>query len=555
MSSIEATATLGSKGSALKRTFQRLRGGAAAVLLALPLLIGVPAQAATGSQTLPVTVPTPQPLEWSPCADQPDRDCAELSVPLDYNDPSGPQVNLPVARARATDPANRVGTLFYNPGGPGQPATGTVMFGDLAYMFSEEIAAKFDIVAFDPRGTSGNGILCQTAAQREEYWETDRLPQTPQELDQLLAQERQANQGCLAHSSPLVRHVDTASAVRDMEMLRRAMNIPKINFVGSSYGTFIGERYGDLYPNNVRALVLDAVVDRGVSDLRSFAESNSAYEAAWHSFKDWCAANVDCRLRGQNVDAVVDQILATARTTPIPAPYGPLTQRPVTEWIFSTMLQAAVAPGYITYGWAEEMIVKAAAGDASLARYIYDASTGFPPYFEGGDQHRAIVCEDTRWSQLLPTSKAVALLAAASKKTAPRFGETNVFAGPVQCVGFPVTPVEPPPLSMNSAGQPPVLLIAGSEDRSTPQVWAERVKQRQPVGSKLVVREGPGHVSMPLSRCVKDAATRYLVDLSLSGPTTCQTDEDLYPVQQVPILGPTARTSGVPAVPEVLATR
>lgn len=517
---------------------------------------GLPAQAsATQTSSLPVAVPTPQPLAWQPCDDQPERDCAVLPVPLDYNDPTGPQVNLPVARARATDQASRIGPLLFNLGGPGQPSTGTVKFGDLAYTFSDEIMAKFDIVGFDPRGTSDNGILCLLAGPREQYWETDRLPQTSAELTQLLNQERQANQGCVTHSSPLVRHVDTASAVRDMEMLRLALGAPQISYVGFSYGTFLGARYAQLYPGKLRAMVLDAVVDRSVPDVQSFLESSAAFDQGWTDFKNWCQQTPECRLRGQNIDAVVDQILAAARTTPIPAPYGPITQRPVNEWIFSVMLQATVAPGYITYGWTEEVIVKAAAGDASLTRYLYDASVGYPPYFEGGDQHRAIVCEDTRWSQLLTNNASVMALAARSRTVAPRFGGANVFAGPAQCVGFPVPPVEPPPLSLKGAAGQPTLVIGATQDRSTPLLWAKRVQAQLP-GSKLLTRVGPGHISMDKSRCAKAAATKLLVQRSLAVPATCQTDDDLYPVQPVPILGPNARTAGVVAVPDVLlATR
>jgi pimeloyl-ACP methyl ester carboxylesterase len=528
-------------------------------LATVALVAGLaPVQAvATPTSTLPVAVPAPQPLVWEPCDDQPDRDCSELTVPRDYNDPNGPQEKLPVARARATDPSNRVGPLLFNLGGPGQPSTGTVKFGDLAYTFSQEIVEKFDIVGFDPRGTSGNGITCLLAGPRETYWETDRIARTSSQLNQVLGQERQANQGCVTHSPPLVRHVDTASVVRDMEMLRQAMNLPQINFVGFSYGTFIGERYAQLYPGKVRAMVLDAPVDRGVSDLQSFAESNLAFDAGWRDFVAWCQANTACRLRGQDIDAVVNQVMATARISPIPAPNSPDSQRPVNDWILTEMLLAATAPGPITYGYAEAMIVDAVAGDASLAREIYDGATGTPgDYFEGGDQHRAITCEDTRWSQLLPNSAAVTALAVASKTIAPRFGEVNVFGGPVQCVGFPVPAVEPPPLSLKSGSGQPTLVIGGAKDTSTPLLWAERAQKRI-LGSKLLVRNGTGygHGSLNKSRCVKAAASMLLVHLSLAVPATCPTDPDLYP-ETASILGPATRTGKGPAVPEVLlATR
>jgi hypothetical protein len=258
-------------------------------------------------------------------------------------------------------------------------------------------------------------------------------------------------------------------------------------------------------------------------------------------------------LRGQNIEAVLNQVLEGARANPIPAPYSPTSQRPVNDWILLTMLQSTVAPGWITFGWTEEIIVKAVAGDASLARLLYDSSTGGPNYYEGGDQHRTIVCEDSRWSQWPRTNNHVRVLTAVAQLASPRFGKPNVFQGPVQCVGYPVSPVEPPPLpSQAEPGQPPALVIVATQDANTPPIWGQRVAARQPAGTIVLTREGPGHIGLDKSDCVQDTAGTYLVSGTLPAPgAICPTDPDKYYEQPVPPLGPSAARSASSSIEEV----
>lgn len=497
------------------------------------LLIGIAGSACAQTTGLPIAAPAPPPIDWQACPDSPftNRDCATLTVPLDYANPSAGTIDLPVARARAT--GSKVGTLVYNPGGPGQGATGTVGYDNLDRLFTPALQSRFDIVTFNPRGVS-EGIGCMSPALQPQYWESNLMPRAPAELNSRIAIERQINQGCLANNDPLVRHIDSASTVRDVEQLRRTMGMDKFNYMGRSYGTFLGYRYAKLYPGHLRAMVLDAAIDRSVVDKQSFLENAAMADVMWQKYKAWCQVEANpCKMRGRDIDAVFSQTLAQARLNPLPAPRSPFTQRPVNDWILTFVAQAFAAPGDITFNSVDQLVYEASLGDGSLARYYYDYAVGvydpsgvYPP---DNQTNRAITCVDTRWSQTLRTASDLQSLIQMSKAVAPRFGESSVGQGPAICIGYPLLPVEPTPLPSVLTNAPPVLVVGATLDASTPFVWSARIAA-QISGSRLLTRNGYGHISYDKSRCVQQKVDNYLISLTLPAHgTICQTDPDLYP--------------------------
>jgi pimeloyl-ACP methyl ester carboxylesterase len=492
---------------------------------------------ASTTHALTTTVPPPPPLAWAPCSDSPTRECATLAVPLDYDDLSKGTVGLLVVRARATGVST--GTLLYNPGGPGQVASDTIKKTDYGNLFTANLLSHFDLVGFDPRGTF-DGLFCMTPELAARYWENNQLPRTDAELNARISIEKEINQHCRTDNPPLVNHVDTASAIRDMESLRLAMHLDKFNFMGRSYGTFMGYRYAQLYPGHLRALVLDAVVDHSVSDEQSIIESAAAFDLMWTKFKQWCPGAPGCHFHGQNLDTVWTQLVAGARLNPIPAPRAPITQRPVNDAILTVMAHLFSSFGDITFNWVDQLIYEATRGDASFARAVYDNASGAQPdgtYLPGSDIHRTIVCVDTVFSQILRTPHDIRELVQETQDQAPRFGETIISEGPTQCVGYPIAPVEPPPLPAKVLGTPPTLLVGGTLDSETPIVWASRMSE-QIAHARLLKRNGYGHISYDKSRCVQQYVDSYLVNLTLPPPgTVCPTDPDLYPVQD-PIFPP-----------------
>ena len=164
---------------------------------------------------------------------------------------------MALARRPADDPAHRIGTLFYNPGGPGDGGVKYVIAADT--FFSATLRARFDIVGLDPRGVGGSTpITCGVPALTPDY---TFFPRTQQEFDAMVAHNRAVAQSCLQQTGPLLLHADTVSVARDHEAVRIALGVSKVSWLGLSYGTQVGAQYAQLYPNRTRAMVLDAVLD------------------------------------------------------------------------------------------------------------------------------------------------------------------------------------------------------------------------------------------------------------------------------------------------------
>ena len=206
---------------------------------------------AAGSATVPV-------LTWQDCG-EPYR-CASAPVPLDWSRPRGTTISLALVKLPATRPGARIGTIFVNPGGPGGSGVDMVRSG--ADLLPAAVRARFDIVGFDPRfvGSSRPAASCMN----DETFYSTLFTQPPfpvtsaEEAAYTTVQagyaERCASRSQLGFSS-------TASVARDLDLLRRAVGDQALTFVGYSYGTFIGQVYGQLFPGTVRAMVLDGVLD------------------------------------------------------------------------------------------------------------------------------------------------------------------------------------------------------------------------------------------------------------------------------------------------------
>ena len=224
-------------------------------LLAAGLLAGV---LATAPSAASATEPR---LRWSPCGDA-GAECATATVPLDYDKSHGRTLDVAVTRVKATNPQRRIGTLFFNFGGPGAPAAIYVeAFGtDLFPTLSD----RFDVVGIDPRGTgdSEGAIDCQVEQETQGVYSQPFT--TPLNLDvgDLIRTDRRYIERCLRMSdTSLLPHFTTADTARDMDWVRRALGEKRLSYLGFSYGTFLGATYASLFPDRYRALVLDGALD------------------------------------------------------------------------------------------------------------------------------------------------------------------------------------------------------------------------------------------------------------------------------------------------------
>jgi pimeloyl-ACP methyl ester carboxylesterase len=233
----------------------------AAVALA-GLVAGLSPLAAPASAAAAAPVPV---LDWRPCAEPGQRgfDCATAQVPLDYGDPQGATIDLAVIRHPATDPANRLGALFFNPGGPG--GAGTMLLPQWLDFFPAELRARFDLISWDPRGVGAStAVQCFATPDDEERFFAELpvgFPVGRAEQHAWIEGYARFGQRCGERNGELLAHVSTAETARDLDLLRQALGEPQLDYLGLSYGTILGATYANLFPDKVRAMVFDGNVD------------------------------------------------------------------------------------------------------------------------------------------------------------------------------------------------------------------------------------------------------------------------------------------------------
>ena len=201
-----------------------------------------------------------QQLDWQPCDDGDDNECATMEVPLDYAHPKGESIKLALLKVLAREPDAKVGSLVVNPGGPGSPGTSYAAAGDSYW--GDALLDHFDIVGFDPRGTGDStSVDCLTDEQLDDYLASDPVPDSPAELAEFDSLARSFGKGCVTNSGALAAHVSTVEAVRDMDILRAVLGEPRLDFFGASYGTKLGATYAQIFPKRIGRMVLDGAMD------------------------------------------------------------------------------------------------------------------------------------------------------------------------------------------------------------------------------------------------------------------------------------------------------
>jgi pimeloyl-ACP methyl ester carboxylesterase len=198
------------------------------------------------------------PLDWAPCTGYEGAECARMLVPLDHDDADGPKTPLRVLRRPAT--GTSLGTLFVNPGGPGLSAT------DFAHRAGELIgpgvAESFDIVGVEPRGVGHDPrARCRVPSSIWKLSFAGGYPIKQWQTRRALTRDRVINSGCRRRHSPITVHASTADAVRDMELVREALGEERVSFYGVSYGSIVGQTYATMFPDSIRAMVIDGVLN------------------------------------------------------------------------------------------------------------------------------------------------------------------------------------------------------------------------------------------------------------------------------------------------------
>lgn len=495
-------------------------------------------------------------LAWVPCGLGEEAtagvECATAPLPLDYDDPGGPQVHIAVARVPATDPVNRVGSLFFNFGGPGASSVDFLQTGGAGFLAT--LNQRFDLVAFDPRGVGQSSPAIDCRVDQEAIGLGSQPFPTPLDIDvpAFVAKSQAYVDACLTNGE-ILAHVSTANVARDLDVLRAAVGDEKLNYLGFSYGTFLGATYASLFPDNYRALVLDGAVDpqKYVHDPSGLGVDQTAgFERAFSRFLEACAADqVACSgFGGPDPRLAFDQLVAAADANPIPAPdYAP-DPRPVDG---DDIRAVALIAMYAKQFWGElaAILAQTAAGDGSAMRAAVDeAFYGRRPdgtFDPGGDRFFTIAGSEQRFRS--GDVEFYLEQGADAWASFPHFWWNIGYPD----VSFSLWPVHDEdafdgPWTV-PAGAPTPLVIGTTYDSATPYAWAEQLTA-QLGNARLLTMEGDGHASYGRnSPCIDAATDAYLFDGTLPAPgTVCAQEVPFEAPVPVPAEAATAVSTPLP---------
>ena len=464
-------------------------------------------------------LPTPQPVSWKACDgnDGPqDFQCATLQVPLNYADPTGAKIGIALDRHQAT--GAKIGSLLTNPGGPG--ASGIDSLPYIVSLMPDSLLARFDVIGFDPRGVDrSDPVRCETGPQLDQWIHLNPAPTTEAGFEQLVAGAKTFAQGCEARSAALLPYVGTVNAARDMDEIRAAVGDPKLNYLGFSYGTYLGAIYAQMFPTHIRAMVLDGALNPALDPVTSDIDQAAAFDKELGDFFNYCSTSTICAWTpGGSLLAAYNALEAKVTAHPLLVP---------------DTGGRSVGPGEFFYGVADELydsaswpdlasaLASAESGDGSLLLQASDDYTmrmADGAYSNELEANNAISCVDQPWPTSLATLQADAVLA---KQKAPEFGVADLYGG-LPCTMWPVPPTSQP-MAVTAAGSPPIVVVGSTGDPATPYADAQALASQLQHGV-LLTRVGDGHTGYSFSQCIRDNVDAYLLTLKVPAVgTSCPT--------------------------------
>lgn len=503
------------------------------------------APGATGTAGTASTTDTPQDaagapeLTWGACDGADAFDCASVEVPSDHDRPRGAATTLAVTRLPATDPGRRIGSVFVNFGGPGGEGVSTLhQLGQ--QLFAPSVRERFDIVSFDPRGVGqSDPATCYPDAESEREATARMLTELPgnrREETRFILEAAQLGLACATTSPDRFGTASTANVARDMDLLRQAVGDDALTYVGYSYGTILGATYGMIFPDSVRAMVLDGPVDPrewsgvGSDELMGarLLQPRGAHEAfaeLWALCEEAGPSSCSTAALGDPAE-IAEQVLTEIQETPVEVPAGggeTVTYTYTTlvlDTFFSLYGVAGYAPAADVYTFLAGrlgLVDTARSRSAAPAPDLSGFHRRVEDYPSIGTQ-LATLCADAEtprnpWSY----PRKVAALDAQY----PHFGLARGWLG-IQCAFLPVTDEDAWTGPWQQSADAPVLVIGTRFDPATPYQHTAPYASLWPDARTLTI-EGYGHTSVnAASPCAHAAIADYLVDLTATDGATCQ---------------------------------
>lgn len=445
-----------------------------------------------------------QTIEWSACDA---FECAKVQVPIDYADPAAGSVDLAVKRSPATGGAP-IGSLLINPGGPG--ASGVDLVDSVVTTFGTEVLAQYDVVGFDPRGVaSSNPITCLDDAAKDELLSRDFDYATEAGITAATAAYTAMGAACAANTGPLLGHVDTVSAARDMDVLRAALGDEKLTYLGYSYGTALGATYAGLFPAKVGRMVLDGALDPALSSAELGLGQAIGFEGALRAYVTDCQGGPACPLTGSPDDglAQIKDLLDQARRSPLPTASDRTVTGTLAFYGIAVTLYDNASWRFLTQALTAAIDDNDGTTLLQLADFYNDRGADGSFASNSSEAFTAINCLDGASSAEPAVMQAEA---AQLEEAAPTVGYFFGYGG-VICAGWPYPPTGTPG-AITADGAPPIVVIGTTNDPATPYQWAENLAGQLASGV-LLTYEGEGHTAYGRSNeCILGAVDAYLLE-------------------------------------------
>lgn len=437
-------------------------------------------------------------IDWQPCPDTEPADqvdCATIDVPLDYHRPWGERIEIGLARRQAENPDEKIGTILMDPGGPGGSGVGSIIGGN---PLTGEAAERFDIVGFDPRGVNtSTRVDCGETAVEDVA--AIGIPQDEASFEALEAANAALTADCREHTGRLFDHVSNLETVEDMERIRRALGEGRLNYLGYSYGTLMGQQYAEKYPWLIRTMVLDGNMDHSLESTWDFMSTETAaVEENFIAFADWCAAESDCALYGEDVLTVHGELKAAARAGELTDPYTgePLDFYGLTEgYAFLANFPQywpTLATEYEAMSEGEILPSTRSFQEEELVENLY-----YPAW-----------CQDYGF-QIEDYDEFAALTGKLAEEY-PNVEWTPYNQHALTCVGSGIENTNERE-ELDIRWSPPIVFIGNEHDFATVYDWTETAVEQ--ADGHLITYEGYGHaIYGGYSACVDDPVNAYFVD-------------------------------------------
>ena len=448
-----------------------------------------------------------QTLEWAPC----DRggaafDCTYVTAPLDWENPGDGEIEISVVRHRAA--GTPMGSLLTNPGGPGASGRDFIL-DSVDYAVSADLSENYDVIGFDPRGVGDStAVRCFDAADMDAYLYD--IPASPRGTAEWEAELTERNKtfadACEANSGGILPHITTIDSARDMDLIRAVLGDKQLNYLGYSYGTFLGATYADLYPDKAGRLVLDGAIDPAVSGIEVGTTQALGFESALRAYMQDCLDSGSCPFNGTLDEAMADlgALLASVDRTPLKNDDGRMLGA-------DSLMTGIIAALYSADSWdyLTQALDGALQGDPYVAFVLadfYNAREDGVYLDNSSEAFRAYNCmdypvEDDESAQ----DAADAKIAEGAPTVAP------YWSGPDSCQVWPYPPTGTRG-EIHAEGAGPILVVGTTNDPATPYEWSVSLAEQLEEGV-LITRVGEGHTGYNKGNiCVDDAVDAYFLD-------------------------------------------